>query len=294
MFGSSGGFSLADIAAACRGNGNGDGFGNNGWWVIIILLALWSGNGNGLFGRNNNGNCNNGGCCNSTTYVPVPTGGYGMGGAGFGFSEAALQRGFDTQTIINKLDGLNSGICSLGYDQLSQFNGINQNVMQSAFGLQQQYNQGQIANMQSFNALATQLGQCCCDNKAMIADLKYDMATSDCSIKTLINQMAQQIMWGQQNGFRDMSDLINNQFCQLKMEQKDSVIAELRAQLAACGNNSALQGLYQQLTTFYNQQNPRPMPAYPAANPNGMGNWSQNVIAQNGGCCDCFDNSCCR
>lgn len=296
MFNGGSGFSLADIAAACRGNGNnGDGFGgNNGWWVIIILLALWSNNGNGLFGRNNgnNGNC----CCNGggTTYVPVPMGGYGMYGSAVGFSDAAMQRGFDNQTVINKLDGISNGICSLGYDQLNRFNGIDQNVMQMGFGLQNAYQQGQINNMQSFNALSTQLGGCCCDIKSALGDLKYDMAASDCSIKTLINQVAQQSMWAQQTNTRDLMDLINNKFCQLEMSQKDDVIAELRAQLATCGNRSDLQALYQQFVAFYNQQNPRPMPAYPAANPNGMGNWSSNVIAQGGDGCNCFNNNCCR
>lgn len=250
MFNTNSGFSLADIAAAVGNNRNNGDFGGNGaWWVLIILLALWSGNGDGLFGRNGNNSCCN--PCGGPTYVPVPMGGYGMGSA-VGFSDAAMQRGFDNQAVISKLDGLNSGICSLGYDQLAQFNGINQNVMQTGFALQQTAQNGQIANMQQFNALASQLAQCCCDNKAMIADLKYDMATSDCSIKTLINQMAQQIMWGQQNGFRDITDLILNQFCQLKMEQKDAVIADLRAQLASCGQNSALQGLYSQLVAALN------------------------------------------
>lgn len=293
MFNANSGFSLADIAAAVGGNrNNGDWGGNGAWWVLIILFALWGGNGNGLFGRNNGNNNGNGcgGCCN-TTYVPVPMGGYNVGGNAFGFSDAAMQRGFDNQQVISKLDGLGDGICSLGYDQLAQFNGINQNVNQLGFNLLNAYQQGQIANMQQFNAASAQLAQCCCDNRAMIADLKYDMATSDCSIKTLINQMAQQIMWGQQNGLRDLSDLINNKFCQLEMNQKDAVIAELRAQLATCGQNNALQALYNQLVGTLH---PNAVPAYPAANPNGMGNWSANVLA-NGSSCGCGGcNTCCN
>lgn len=291
MFNTGSGFSLADIAAAVRGNGNDGTFGgNNGWWVIIILLALWGGNGFGN-NRNNSNNCSDG-CSGRTTYVPVPMGGYGMSGS-FGFSDAAMQRGFDNQIVIGKLDRLGDGLCSLGYDQLGQFNNVNNNVNQLAFGLERTINQGQIANMQSFNALSAQQQACCCDLKSQLGELKYDMATSDCSIKTLMNQLAQQIMWGQQNGLRDLSELINNKFCQLEKSQMEATIADLRAQVAACGNNSALQALYNQLIAFYYQQNPVAVPAYPGCNPHGVGSWNQAVLAQNGGC-DCFGNNCCR
>lgn len=290
MFNGGNGFSLADIAAAVggnRNNGNG-GFGDgNGWWVLIVLLALWGGDG-GLFGNRNNGN-NGNNCCNggsNVTYVPVPMmGGYGYGGFGgaVGFSDAAMQRGFDNQTVINKLDGLNNGLCSLGYDQLAQFNGINTNILQTGYSLQNTAQQGQIANMQQFNALSNQVQQCCCENRQQLADLKYDMATSDCSIKTLVNQVAQQLMWGQQNGIRDLTELIVNKFCALEMSQKDAEIANLRAQLAACGNNSALSNglndLFNRLTATLD---PRPMPAYPACNPHGVGNWSPSVLSGNG------------
>ena len=91
MFGGMNYPSVADIAAAFpdRGRSN-DGFGNGdgGWWILIILLAMWGGfGGNGWGNGGNNRNSE--------------------------FTDAALQRGFDNQTVINKLDGINSGLCSL-------------------------------------------------------------------------------------------------------------------------------------------------------------------------------------
>lgn len=105
--------SPADIAAVTR-NSNNDGFcDGNGWWILIILFALfgWGGYGNGNW---------NGCGSQSSNY----------------YTDAALQRGFDNQSVMNKLNGLENGICSLGYDQLAQMNGINTNIMQTGYGIQ--------------------------------------------------------------------------------------------------------------------------------------------------------------
>lgn len=101
----------ADIAAVTRNSG--DGFGDgNGWWVLIILFALF---GWGGYGYGN---------------------GRGNGGQGASdFTDSAIQRGFDNQSVMNKLNGLENGLCSLGYDQLAQMNGINTNIMQTGFGI---------------------------------------------------------------------------------------------------------------------------------------------------------------
>src|SRR5699024_10302235 len=98
------------------------GWGND-WWAVIIILALfggWGGRG-GLFG------------------------GYGGGsGSGCGCSTPAtcadLQVGFNNQAVTNKLNGLENGLCSLGYDQLAQMNGIANTIQQGNFALQQAIN----------------------------------------------------------------------------------------------------------------------------------------------------------
>lgn len=59
-------------------------------------------------------------------------GGGGNGAVANYATQADIQRGFDTRTVVSKLDGISNGICSLGYDQLNQMNGINMNVLQSA------------------------------------------------------------------------------------------------------------------------------------------------------------------
>ena len=84
--------SLADIAAV-TGNKNDGGWGDgNGWWVLIILFAIFGGWGNGGWG----GNGANGG---ATPYATSA------------LTQADLQRGFDTQSIVSKLDGISNGLC---------------------------------------------------------------------------------------------------------------------------------------------------------------------------------------
>lgn len=268
------GVSLADIAAVTN-NRDGDGWGMNGggWWAWILLAMMfgWGGNGNwGWGGR----------------------GGYGAGMAAF--DEGVIQRAMDTQSIIQKLDGINSGICSLGYDQLNQMNGISTQIGQTGWNIERAINSDMVANMQNQFALSRQIGDCCCDQRAAMKDLQYAMSQNDCSIKNLLNQLFQQLMWGQQSNFRDLTQLIENKFCSLTMQQKDETIAALRQQLNNCDRDGALNALYNRLTATLN---PCPVPAYPACNPNGVGNWSPQVLnggGWNNGCgCGSWNGNCC-
>ncbi len=253
-------------ALGADSNSNGCNSGWGGDWIWAFLIFALFGWGNGGFGF-----------------------GGGFGGGGAYPTEAILQRSLDTQSIIGKLDGINSGLCDGFYEQNSALSNLGMNVMQGFHGVdnavcnlgfttQQGFNATQLAMMQGQNALQSQIAQCCCDNRAALADLKYDMATSDCSIKTLINQLVQQVMWGQQTGLRDLTDLINNKFCQLEMSQKDAIIADLRTQLAQCGDQNMENSIVARLTAVIN---PPVVPSYPAANPNGFGSWPASFL--NGG-----------
>lgn len=249
--------SLADIAAVTR-NGNNDGMNDfgGGWWVLIILLALFGGFGGGY-------------------------GGYG--GGNNQFTEAQLQRGFDTQTIISKLDGINNGICSLGYDQLAQMNGINANIMQTGFGIQQGLNAVNVAAMQNANALSTQLANCCCENRQGQAELKYTMATDTCAITTAINQAAQNIMQNDNANYRQLHD----ENVQLQMENYKQRIAEQQSliQSLSLAQSQAAQNTYLEgrMAYYYDKANPCAIPAYVVQNPNCC--QQPNFWDNNSGCC---------
>lgn len=293
MFGGSG-ISLADIAAVTKGNNENDGFGNGngGWWVLIILLALFGGFGNNGWG---NGNRNNN-CCEgsgNTVVVPVPSYGYGGGGYGASFTDAALQRGFDTQTIINKLDGINAGICSLGYDQLNQMNGLGTQIMQTGFGLQQGLNNNAVAAMQSANALSTQLANCCCENRQGQADIKYAMATDTCAITTAIREVGQQIMQNDNANYRQLHDenvQLQMQAYRDQITAKDQLINSLNLAQSQANQN---QFFANQLAALKDDLSPCPKPAYWVQNPNCcQGPWGP--FGNNGCGCNNWNSGCCN
>ncbi len=80
-------------------------------------------------------------------------------------TQADLQRGFDNQAVVSKLDGITNGLCDGFYAVQTGMNGINTNILQTGFGIQQAINADTVANMQNTNALQTQLANCCCETK---------------------------------------------------------------------------------------------------------------------------------
>ena len=205
--------SLADIAAVTGGNRDGLG-GDGGWWILIILLALFGG-----FGNRG-----------------------GIGGGEQCATPADLQRGFDNQGVTNKLNGLENAFASLGYDQLAQMNGLNSTIMQTGFGLQSSLDGG-------FNGLSRQLADCCCENRATIAQVRYDMATQACDLGHRID---------------GVGDRIHEELTAIRMEQKNERIAELTQQLNAA-NLAASQVAQNQY--LVNALRPSPVPAYSVPNP---------------------------
>lgn len=249
------------------GRNNDNGWGD-GWWAWILMFALCGGWGNGF--------------------------GWGGNGGSGGFINGDIQRGFDTQAILSKLDGISNGICSLGYDQLSQMNGINQNIMQTGFGLQRDIQANAVANMQSTNALSALIERCCCDQREAAAQARYDSATNTCTITTAINNATRDIMESNCQNYRDLAAMIQNGFTNLTIAQKDQLIAELQAKLNGCDRDNALQRIAQYIIDSIR---PTPTPSWSVPNPYNQCGFTQAAnsvqIIQalqsilNGGCPQC-------
>lgn len=242
--------SLADIAAV-TGNKNDGGWGDgNGWWVLIILFAIFGGWGNGGWG----GNGANGGA------MPYATS---------ALTQADLQRGFDTQSIVSKLDGISNGLCDGFYavnnGMLTGFNGINTNILQTGFGIQQAINADTVANMQNTNALQSQLANCCCETREAIQGVNYNMAQNTCALQNTMSSNTRDIIDSQNAGTRAILDyLCNEKISSLQAENND-----LR-RAASQDRQSALltTAMASQTQQIINAVNPAPIPAYQVPNPN--------------------------
>lgn len=109
-----------------------------------------------------------------------------------------------------------------------------------------------------------------------LCDTNYNLATNTTAIV--------------QNAHND-TDRILARLDSMEMARKDETIANLRTQLAACGDQTTAQYIINQLTNIIS---PRAVPAYPASSPCGLGNWAPQVLANSygyngyGGCgCGC-------
>ena len=168
-------------------------------------------------------------------------GGFGMGGwGGFGGmggaypAESILQRSLDTQTIIGKLDGVTQGLCDGFYSMQNSINGLGMNVMQGFHGVdnaicnmgyqtQQGFNATQMAMMQGQNALQAQLAQCCCDQRAGLADLKYQMATDTCAVTNTIQNTTRDVIDNQNANSRAILDALNANYIRTLESENQSL-----------------------------------------------------------------------
>lgn len=161
--------SLSDIAAVTNNN---DGFGgNNGWWVLILLFAIFGGWGNGGYG-NGAGAANN--------YVLAS-------------DFATLQRQIDTATsdLKQATTSIGNGLSSLGYDQLSQMNGINNNI-----------NTAQNNLMAQLNAMQANFSQCCCEQK-------YQLAEQSCQTRQAVADGTASIIANNNANTQRLVDMLN-------------------------------------------------------------------------------------
>lgn len=206
----------------------GGGFGGeNGWWVIlfIILLFGWGRNGYG----NNNGSVMDG-------YVLTS----------------------DFASVERKLDAVNNGICDSTF---ALNNAINGGFATAELSRANQ----QAALMQQLNAMQMQNQECCCENRAAIAQVRYDMATQACDTRNTVQTAARDIVENANANSRAILDFLT----QSKLQDLQSANQELRLAASQAAQNNYL----------ISQLRPTPIPSYPSCNPWASGSYT--------GCCGC-------
>ena len=179
-------YTLSDLATATRGADGIDGFGGGAWWIIVLFLFAFMGNG---FGRGNaapNGEPVTGaGLCNAMNFN-------------------------DLQNMVGRLSDnenlhmmqLSQGLSSIGYENLRNFADTQATVKDGNY------------------ALASKMANCCCENKQMIADLKYNQAMDTASINANTTAQTQRIL-----------DAIS----QNKIDSLQAQVSELKTQQMFCG-----------------------------------------------------------
>jgi len=246
--------------------GNNGGFGSGTWgdaiWIIIIL-ALFGGFGNNGFG-----------------------GGFG---GGFGNEYAWLSNGqkeimqntnngFDTLHLSNQLDTVNTGIYSLSNQLCNCCADMNQTVSNGFFNaetsanarqmanMQQAFN-NQIATLQGFNGITSELCDASAENRLGQANLTATILSENCADRQALNEGVRDIIANQTASVQRILD----QLCQDKIDAKNEKIADLERQLSMkdlqasqnAQNAFIAQGFANEVDQLYNRLNNCPVPSTP-------------------------------
>lgn len=194
-----GGLSAADVLALNGNNNSRNGlFGDD--LIGLIALAAVFGGGFGGFGG---------------------FGGWGGGGAGLQgvVTRADVNEGFALQNILGGIQAIQQGICDSTYaltgTMTSGFHGVEK----------------------GFWDISRQLGDCCCENRAAIADLKYTVGQQGCETRNAMYINTRDIIDNQNANYRGLMDFM----VQEKLASKDAIIADLKMQVSQ-GNQNAVIG----------------------------------------------------
>lgn len=243
------------------GFGN-SGFGNDGSWIWIILILVLLG------GFNGNGN--------------------GFGG-GFGNDYAWLSNGqkdimtntnngFNTLHLSDQVEGVRDGIYGLSNQLCNCCADMNQTVSNGFYNaeigannrqmanMQQSFN-NQIATLQGFNNLSSDLASCCCENRLGIANLNSTILAENCADRAALADGLKDVLINQTANTQRILD----QLCSDKIDAKNEKIADLQRELQMADlkasqieqNAFIAQGFSNEVDQLYNRLSSCPVPSTP-------------------------------
>lgn len=236
------------------GYGNNGIFGNDWAWIVILLLFGYGGRGFGGFGGGFGGGCG----------APCAT-------------QADVRAAVDQQTLISKLDqqtyGLADSTYAINNTINSNFRGVDNAICSLGYNTQA-----------GFNTLAHQLAQCCCDNKAAIADVKYAMATESCATRNTIQNTTRDVIENANANSRAILDfLTQDKIATLTAENQSLKFAASQSAQNAYISASQEAQTAELIRRLGLDKQTCPIPAYVVPNPNCC--YNGNVTFGNG--CGC-------
>lgn len=217
--------------APTSANGGFGGFGGDGWWIILFFIVLFGWGGNG------------------------------WGGNGWGGNNGGVMDGYvltsDFANIERKLDNVNNGLCdgfyAMNTGMLNGFAGVTQAVTNGFYSSELSRCNQQAALMQQLNAMQMQAQECCCENRAAIAQVRYDMATQACDTRNTVQNATRDIIDNANSNSKAILDfLVNSKMQDLQTENQNLKLAA----------SQAAQNNY-----LVSQLRPCPTPAYITCNP---------------------------
>ena len=260
------------VAPAYSNGGFGGLGGDFSGWLILFLIFGMFGNGFGGFGGNN-----------FSYDFPWLLNGQNN-------TDSLVTNGFNNAAVTNSLNGIQSSITS-GFGDVQNalcggFAGTTAAVTGAQNALTQQMYANQIADMErSFNAQTTQmqgmntiasnLQNCCCENRASVADLKYSVATEACADRNAISNGVKDIIANQTANTQAILDKL----CQQEIDSLKTANSNLQTQvlmrdLAASQSaqtNQLIADNTAQTQYIVNRVAPYPIPAYQVASPYAYG-----------------------
>ena len=223
---SDGGVQATMPVAPVNSSNGGFGWGGEGsWFIIILFLFAFLGWGNGGWGNNGN-----------------------SGGVVDGYVLTS-----DFANVERKIDSVNQGLCDGFYQQAQLVNGTNMAMANGFAQAELSRANQQAALMQQLNAMQMQAANCCCENRAAIAQVRYDMSTQACDTRNTVQNATRDIIDANNQNSRAILDFLT----QSKLSDLQTENQNLKLAASQAAQNNYL----------ISQLRPCPIPAYTVQNP---------------------------
>ena len=220
------------------GFGGNGGFGDmgSGWWILLlfILMGGWGGNFNGGFGGGD--------------FYPWMN------------QSNQISSGFQNQMLSDSINGIQAGISGIS----SQLCNNQMADLERSFA-------SQTAMTAGMTGLQSQLANCCCENRAATADLKYTVATEACADRNAISSALRDVLAATQTQTQTILDKMCQQEIDALKSQNIALQNQVNMQALAASQTAQTAQLIADNTAqtqyIVNRVAPYPIPAYTVANP---------------------------